>query len=165
MKAEEFTKLIDENYARRRGIMFKKGHDYSGEEDFLSNFKDVSEICRILGIDVQKGGSQSALYFVVHKIYRICNLIKKGLSPENESVQDSFDDLKNYIDLAEGNLIDEAGMTDKLDRKADPAVVLSRASDPFEIPRWIIEHGQLIKPDKHSVTQFEPYYIIRKSQL
>ena len=42
------------------------------------------------------------------KIDRICNLKRKEVSPENESVKDTVVDLHNYIDLLYGCLIEKS---------------------------------------------------------
>jgi len=43
----------------------------------------------------------------VLKIDRFCNLAHNKKKPANESLQDTIDDLKNYIDFIEGCWADE----------------------------------------------------------
>jgi hypothetical protein len=41
------------------------------------------------------------------KIDRMTNLLRQGKTPTNEALQDSWDDAKNYLDLAEAIYIEE----------------------------------------------------------
>lgn len=102
MKEEEYLKIVDESYKRRRKIHQNKTKDYA-TEDVLSNFKRVAEIMKILEIDPTCAHGVACIYILL-KMDRFCNLVfrKKGKKPNNESVEDTIDDWKNYLDLLEG---------------------------------------------------------------
>ena len=76
-----------------------KASDYA-TDDTLSNFKVLSNLAELLQIDI-KAPIGYALFMVLMKLHRICNLlfINKTL-PNNESVYDSFKDLVGYAILA-----------------------------------------------------------------
>lgn len=105
MREEEYLKIIEESYKRRREIHSKKTKDYA-TEDVLSNFKRVAKMIEILGIDPTKPHGIACIYILL-KMDRFCNLtFRKKTEPSNESVQDTIDDWKNYLDLLEGNYIE-----------------------------------------------------------
>jgi hypothetical protein len=73
--------------------MKTKNHDYSRENDALSNFKDGASA---IGIHPVKG----LLLRVMDKIGRINSFCDKGeLKVENEGVEDAFMDILNYMVL------------------------------------------------------------------
>lgn len=74
-----------------------KGHDY-GSEDLLSNFKSVSEVVKLLKIDVTTPVGYSML-LVILKIARLSNLLDSNKVPNNESIDDTFKDGINYFKL------------------------------------------------------------------
>ena len=88
-------------FKRRMNIRAAKCHDYADITDVLANFERVSLICNLLDIDVRNPIGY-CLLMVVLKLDRICNLVfRQKEKPKNESVQDSFIDMANYVDLAE----------------------------------------------------------------
>lgn len=95
-KAKEIE-LIQKMDTELLAIIGSKGADY-GTEDMLSNFKRVSAAAKALNISVHTPEGY-ALFMVVMKIDRINNLIEKGKTPSNESVNDSFGDGINYFKL------------------------------------------------------------------
>ncbi len=97
MNRAEFEKLAHESFVRRLALSARKGADYA-DIDVLSNFKRVANICRWLHVEA-KDPKGVTLFFIIHKLDRICNLMKNGAPPQNESLQDNLDDLQNYIDL------------------------------------------------------------------
>jgi len=99
--AEEYQRS---EFEERLKIRIAKSHDYASNEDILGNFKRVSKLCELLDIDVRNPFGYAQLMCVL-KIDRINNLISGGKKPKNESIKDSFRDLKNYIDLSEEILI------------------------------------------------------------
>ncbi len=99
---EEIYKYLDETILN---TTFSKRHDY-GSEDVLSNFKQVSNAVKALGLDVTDP-TQYSLFMVVLKIARISNLINANKEARNESVEDSFIDGINYFKLAYCNLKDK----------------------------------------------------------
>lgn len=92
---EELFKQLDEEALR---ISKSKGQDY-GDKDVLSNFKNVSSAARNLGIDVYES-EQYALFLVILKIARYCNLANNNRTPNHESVEDTLKDLIIYSKLA-----------------------------------------------------------------
>lgn len=102
MREEEYLKIIEDSWERRRKIHAKKTHDYA-TEDVLSNFKRVAKIVELLGIDPTTPHGIACVYIIL-KIDRFCNLVfrKSEEVPKNEAVEDTIDDMKNYLDLLEG---------------------------------------------------------------
>ena len=108
MKLEEAKKIQKESFDRRMKIRVLKAHDYA-TEDLLSNFKRMSRHMKNFEIDVSTPHG-TALYMVVHKLDRLCNLAyRQKVAPKNESILDNMDDIKNYIDLTE-ELFIESGI-------------------------------------------------------
>lgn len=96
-----------EKYLKRIEIFHKKNHDYA-DEDALSNFKRISSICEIWGIDISKPDGVADFYIIV-KLDRYFNLKRRGVAPENESLEDTFIiDLPNYIDLSWAIQVEES---------------------------------------------------------
>lgn len=88
----ELLKILQEKMSE---IMLKKGDDYAGQEDRLFNFKAVSTMC-----DVSPAKVCQILMAV--KMTRLTTLLKgmiNGVSPKNESIEDSIVDLANYAAL------------------------------------------------------------------
>ena len=85
-------------------VLKTKGEDYAGE-DVLSNFKQVSEAAKALGLNVTDP-TNYALFMCVLKIARLTNLINNNKVPNNESIEDSFVDLIGYSKLAYCNYKD-----------------------------------------------------------
>jgi len=99
MKLEEAIDLETKAFQRRIEIRRKKCHDYAKEEDILSNFKEMAHLAKILRIDITTPHGV-AMWHLVHKMVRVCNLWSQNKEPENESLEDTHDDLANYNDLA-----------------------------------------------------------------
>jgi len=95
-------------YLRRTKLMAKKSHDYA-DEDVLANFKRLAEISRIWGVDVTTP-SGCAEYLAILKLDRYFNLKAQGKNPANESVDDTFLDLANYIDLLHAILHEQTAL-------------------------------------------------------
>lgn len=102
----EYLTLVEESFKRRLALHQKKSHDYASTEEVLGNFKRVAKILQILNVDPTRSTGTGMIYIIL-KIDRFCNLAFSGKVPKNESVQDTIDDLKNYVDLLEGCWIDE----------------------------------------------------------
>lgn len=105
MTREEQLKTYEEVNSRLTKLSKSKGEDYAGE-DVLSNFKNLADACKALQIDITTPVGVS-LFFQVHKIARIANLLKSGKTPNNEGLDDSFIDLIGYTMLSYCNYIDE----------------------------------------------------------
>lgn len=103
MYKEEFITLVTSIKKECDKLLIQKNKDYA-TEDFLSNFKRMFELCRGLNINTSNSPADCALFLMMLKIDRICNLKNKGVSPENESIKDTIVDLHNYIDLLYGCL-------------------------------------------------------------
>lgn len=89
---EHFNKLIE----KMRTTMLKKGNDYS-TKDRLGIFKVVAGMCNVTPLKVCQ-------IMMCLKIQRMINLTDQGLSPENESVQDTSVDLACYAILSDAIL-------------------------------------------------------------
>lgn len=83
----------------RMNLMRGKGQDYA-DEDALANFKRMQQMCAILGVDVRRSAEDCAMFLVLLKTDRFCNLRNKGKTPANESLRDTVIDWHNYLDLA-----------------------------------------------------------------
>lgn len=99
MNREQFTQVYNEIHNKRSSLMLGKAEDYANT-DVLANFKRMSDLCGILQINPGKTPTDCALFLMLLKVDRWCNLRSKSVSPKNESVQDTILDLHNYIDLA-----------------------------------------------------------------
>ena len=106
MKTADFKKFCSETFEKRMSLMLRKNNDYSGDADFLSNFKRVSTVLSLLTQKEIKP-SDYALMLIMLKIDRECNLRAKNLAPNNESRRDTLIDLRNYIDLYEACCAEE----------------------------------------------------------
>ena len=93
-----------EEFRQRMALRVSKSHDYASDGDILANFKRVALLCDTLNIDVRTPFGYAQLMCIL-KIDRINNLISSDKEAKNESIKDSFRDLKNYIDLSEEILI------------------------------------------------------------
>jgi hypothetical protein len=79
-------------------IRSDKAHDYSGDEDVLSNFKQLAEMTKTLKLDMTTPEGWG-IGMVVLKITRIANLLQRGMA-SCESLDDSFLDARVYLELA-----------------------------------------------------------------
>lgn len=100
----ELLKLTEASYRRRTELLRTKGHDYS-TEDTLENFKRISAVLKALKVPMYEPWGV-AMFHILHKADRVVNLVAQGRTPKNESVRDTLDDMRNYIDLLEGLLED-----------------------------------------------------------
>ena len=84
MSLEEFRKVAHEYYANAEDVLVKKQNDYGPTN-----------------ISRSPGGPLNGLRVRIHdKVSRINHLIDSGVTPENESLKDSFLDLANYSIIA-----------------------------------------------------------------
>lgn len=102
MKLEDAIELERKDFEKRITIREKKGHDYAND-DILANFKATADVCKALekndmSIDITTAHGV-ALYYGLLKMLRRLNLYTKKVDPLNESLQDTFLDASNYIDL------------------------------------------------------------------
>lgn len=103
MNRQEYDKHIKQMHNRREELHLKKSKDYA-TADVLSNFKRLSQAAYSMGLDVGDPISY-ALFMVVMKIDRINNLLYRDV--QNESLEDSFIDAHNYLDLAYALYLEE----------------------------------------------------------
>ena len=108
---EEALKRVLANAESRIELRRKKTHDYASEGDWLGNFRRVSTILGTLNVKPDTMWGVAVIYIVL-KLDRLCNLIFNAKTPENESISDTLDDLRNYVDLLEDCLI-EKGIIEK----------------------------------------------------
>ena len=117
MNRDTFVDGTREFYLRRLLLMSDKSHDYA-DEDVLSNFKRLAEICKVWGIDVATP-SGCAEYLAVLKLDRYFNLKAQGKDPANETVDDTFQDLANYLDLLHAILHEQPALAQLEDIESD----------------------------------------------
>ncbi len=85
---ESFPTKGEQFYSELVEVLQSKGNDYSNE-DKLSNFKEVGNM-------THTDPRVVCATLIGVKVSRICNLLKSGKAPDNESVKDSILDLSNY---------------------------------------------------------------------
>lgn len=99
---------MEKSYRKRRELFERKSSDYA-TEDVLSNFKRVGKLIETLGIDPTTPHGVACVYILL-KLDRFCNLVfRKKKKPDNEAIQDTIDDLKNYMDLMEACYLESLG--------------------------------------------------------
>jgi hypothetical protein len=107
MKLNDALQHERERFAARLELRERKGRDYATTDDCLSNFKRMAQACKLLNIDVTTSYGV-ALFYSLLKIDRLTNLVfRKGATASNEPIEDTFDDLGNYLDLARECMIDD----------------------------------------------------------
>ena len=116
MNRSDFTALIIGIHEDRTSLLLSKAHDYA-TDDVLSNFKRMNTICTQLNINTARSAWDCAMFLLVLKLERWCNLTNKGETPKHERIEDTVKDLHNYIDLAYGCQI-EGGISELLDRNS-----------------------------------------------
>jgi hypothetical protein len=112
MKTQEYEGQIIESLRRRLELMQKKRADYAEDADVLANFKRLGATVKDLRIHElweKEPALAYALFMVVMKIDRLVNLKRQSREPTNEALEDSWDDAKNYLDLAEALHNETAG--------------------------------------------------------
>jgi hypothetical protein len=88
----EQKEILEEFLQKMRDLLIKKGHDYSGEEDTLKNFRVNEDI----GIPTEL----SIFTRLSDKYMRLKNFFKqKELKVEDEKIEDTLVDLANYAAL------------------------------------------------------------------
>ena len=107
------AQLIDQALSNMSDVMSKKRDDYSSNEDWLSNFRESSQIA---GVQLE----QSILVYIGTKLSRIKNLMNNGSEAQNESLQDSALDLANYATILYAHLSDQPRKPTPEARKPQP---------------------------------------------
>ncbi len=70
----------------------RKAHDYAGDEDPLSNFRNVAKVIGSTDWEV-------SIMFLATKFFRLMNLLERGEEAENEPIEDTLMDLAVYAIL------------------------------------------------------------------
>lgn len=86
---------IDQIFEKCLALSIKKRADYTGSNDAHENFKRSSEIQSWFKNDIDK----SYVVLIGTKLARLASLLGSDKPPQNESVQDTFEDLINYCAL------------------------------------------------------------------
>ena len=84
---------IESMLQRQLDIITRKAHDYAKSTDYHSNFRYSEMVADPFGAPYK-----SYAVLIGIKLARLSELLG-GKEPNNESVQDSFDDLANYVAL------------------------------------------------------------------
>jgi len=105
VKQEQFDILFREKVDKLQDILSSKRNDYA-TEDVLSNFKRNATFAELLNIDMIRPVGY-ALFMVMMKLDRMCNLLFSEKEPQHESIQDTLTDLMGYTILASALLEEE----------------------------------------------------------
>jgi len=108
MNAETLHTLLTEMHTVELALNTAKRHDYASDADVLQNFQVIHAICEALEIEPAKSAIHTLLFFVVHKVVRVANLITGGFprTPKNEPLMDSVRDLRLYTALMGAAIVD-----------------------------------------------------------
>lgn len=102
MNLDQAIKIVREAFERRMKLWESKNRDYANTNT-LANFDVMAELHRTFrdhGMPIDMTTSVGvAMNYQLIKFCRRLNLYKKGVTPENESIIDSLDDMSNYVDL------------------------------------------------------------------
>ena len=83
------TAEISETFTYCLALMQKKNKDYAKEEDAFANFR----LSEMVGV----GPERANLVRVADKLARISNLLDKSNDVSDESVEDTINDVINYM--------------------------------------------------------------------
>lgn len=98
MKQEDQLKFVEGLNEKGLELLKSKGYDYASDGDVLKNFKEMHQLIKLLGVDMNKVEGVN-MFYILLKIQRLCNLLFSGKVAKNESIQDTLIDLRNYTDL------------------------------------------------------------------
>lgn len=104
MKKNEQLDIVKSTVDDLLKLLETKGNDYA-DEDRLTNFKTMTEMCKLLKVDVTRQEGVH-MFYILLKIQRLCNLTFNNKVAMNESVIDTLDDLTNYCLLMKCGLIE-----------------------------------------------------------
>lgn len=76
-----------------KGVHIKKNKDYADSNNPFSNF-DVSEYCISL---FKSNRDKTFVWPIATKLARLSTLLNSNKIPNNESIEDSFIDIANYV--------------------------------------------------------------------
>lgn len=84
--------FFDATVIKQRELMFRKGDDYAGNEDRLSNFKKAGAIAGT-------SAEANCMNHIATKVARLGVLLNAANEPNNESIDDTLIDIANYAIL------------------------------------------------------------------
>lgn len=114
MDQKQQLDMLDAWYREERELAINKGHDYA-TEDVLANFRRMFRACQLYDINPSERLMDVYLFYMLIKFDRICNLVHSDKEPRNESLHDSFADLRMYGNLARLELLAMAGFEKTFD--------------------------------------------------
>jgi hypothetical protein len=100
MNFDELLRKSKEWSDHRLKILEDRNHDYANGKAF-ANFQRLAGQCKSLKVDVTTPEG-IAMFFVIHKINRVLNLLSGAGVPKGERLVDSIEDAQNYLDIARG---------------------------------------------------------------
>lgn len=106
MTSEKQLQLLEKLDKKTLDIIKSKSSDYAQSVDVLSNFKIVSQLIKLISIDVTTPEGYCMLMLLL-KVVRIWNLKSESKNSNNESLLDSYEDLINYAKLAYLNEVEK----------------------------------------------------------
>jgi hypothetical protein len=113
MKLAQVKDLAERMNEHRLRVFDGKSNDYATDEDALSNFKRLHQLCCILNVDTSRSAIDCGMYLFLLKVDRLNNL-KMGKCVKNEPMRDTIMDAHNYLDLI-NSLIEEEDNEDEPD--------------------------------------------------
>lgn len=101
MTAEDFNKLVKQLEAVADGIVAAKRPDYTQEsDDVLQNFKDAAALAGITPL-------QAWMVHFQKQFSAIARYVKNPACKPSETIESRFADLRNYLHLGYGLVIDQ----------------------------------------------------------
>jgi hypothetical protein len=97
METTELIKIAQDTFVACSDTLIKKNHDYSKGEDALRNFKLV-EVMKLTDI------ATGIAVRLCDKFSRICNLLNTEAKVKDEAIEDTIDDMINYLVLLKASL-------------------------------------------------------------
>lgn len=100
MERNELLQLAETTFKTCISIMDKKGHDYAGVgNDALKNFKAV-EFFEVTSVPT------GVVVRLTDKFARVCNLLTLKAATVDESIEDTINDMINYLVILKASLIE-----------------------------------------------------------
>jgi hypothetical protein len=101
MNREVQERAFDSITARMKEILMRKGDDYSNGEDRLSCFKKGGSLAGVTA-------ESQCLSLLTNKVVRLSELLNSDTEPQNETINDTLDDLGNFVILCQMIRMDSA---------------------------------------------------------
>lgn len=119
MKTSEVKAIMENNLAKLVRIFCERNTQYSGEEDWNSNFKRNAELAKILRLkEIIEYPYGRSIQFIVDKVDRMVNLVimkQRDFKFNASHLEDSIDDAIVYLFITK-QMLREAGFIE--DEKA-----------------------------------------------